>query len=95
MKIPKFTLFTFLLNQPNILTRIKKKRILIIKINVPIVKEVFCAGNILASSFKWTYSRICKCELAKRRRNDKYVYILYFFILRNYYDCVIFVFFLV
>jgi len=24
-------------------------------------------GNILATSFKWTYSRICKCELARRR----------------------------
>jgi len=25
-------------------------------------------GNILATSFKWTYSRICKCELKKRKR---------------------------
>lgn len=30
-------------------------------------------GDILATSFKWTYSRICKCQLARKRTiNDKY-----------------------
>jgi len=30
-------------------------------------------GNILATSFKWTYSRICKCQIRRRRAyNERY-----------------------
>ena len=25
-------------------------------------------GQIFATSFKWTYSRLCKCQILKRRR---------------------------
>ena len=29
-------------------------------------------GNIMATSFKWIYSRLCKCQLRRRRTQDKY-----------------------
>ena len=44
-------------------------------------------GQIFATSFKWTYSRLCKCQILRRRRYDETIlklrYKLLFYISGN------------